>query len=109
VCWRWTSRSASSTAIGGADGFHYALRHRVVGVDVTERSVTSEMAAWQWRGDQLVAHETHRLVINVYASDEIVGLLAEAGFTDVQVLGGYHSGPPTPLDAFHVFVAAVPA
>lgn len=92
----------------GADGFHYALRHRLTAVDVAERSVTREMKAWQWQRDELVAHETHSLLANVYSSNEIVTLLATVGFTDVHVLGGYHGGPPTELDTYHVFVATAP-
>ena len=69
---------------------------------MAERSVTRELQAWQWQGDELVAHETHALVANVYSSNEIVSLL---GFTDVRVLGSYHGGAPTELDGFHVFVA----
>lgn len=66
------------------------------------------MQAWQWHGDELVAHEAHDLVVNVYSSDEIVALLAAAGFADVHVLGGYHGGAPSELDGFHVFVATAP-
>jgi len=93
----------------GPDGFHYALRHRFTAVDVAERSLTREMQVWQWQGDELVAHETHALVANVYSSSEIVTLLESVGFSDVHVLGGYHDGPPTELDGFHVFVATVAA
>jgi SAM-dependent methyltransferase len=91
-----------------ADGFHYALRHRLAGVDVAERSVRRQLQAWQWRGDELVAYEAHDLVANVYTSDEIRGLLVAAGFADVRVVGGYHGGPPAALDRFHVFVATAP-
>ena len=69
--------------------------------------MTRELKAWQWQHDQLVAHETHALVANVYSSNEIVTLLAKVGFTDVRVLGGYHGSAPTELDGFHVFVATV--
>ncbi len=110
--WRtWQPRPADETPPPsqvrrlGPDGFHYALRHRVTAVDVAERSVTREMKAWQWQHDELVAHETHALVANVYSSDEIMTLLTTAGFTDVRVLGGYHGAAPSSLDRFHVFVA----
>lgn len=92
----------------GPDGFHYALRHRITAVNVDERSITRELQAWQWHCDELVAHETHALVANVYSSNEIVSLLASVGFNDVHVLGGYHGGAPTNLDRFHVFIANVP-
>ena len=93
----------------GPDGFLYALRHRVTGVDVTERSVTRELQAWQWHGDDLVAHETHALVVNVYTADEIMSLLAAVGFSDIRTVGGYHGGSPTELDRFHVFIGTTPA
>jgi SAM-dependent methyltransferase len=110
---RWRPRPADETPPPSQarrlapDGFHYALRHRIVAVDLAERSVTRELTAWQWQGDELVAHETHALVANVYSSNEIVALLGTVGFTDVHVLGGYHGGAPTELDGFHVFVATV--
>ena len=110
---RWQPRPADETPPAiqarrlGPDGFHYALRHRITAVDVAERAVTRELQAWQWRSDELVAHETHALVANVYSSSEIVSLIASVGFTDVRVLGGYHGGAPTELDGFHVFVATV--
>lgn len=110
---RWQPRPVDSTPPPGQarrlgpDGFHYALRHRIVAVDMAERSVTREMQAWQWQGDELIAHEAHTLVDNVYSSNEIVSLLGAAGFTDVRVLGGYHGGAPTELYGFHVFIATV--
>lgn len=110
--WRhWRPRPADETPPAaherrlGPDGFHYALRHRITAVDPDARSLTREMQAWQWRGDELVAHEAHELVANVYSSYEIVALLGACDFVDVQVVGGYHGGPPTELDGFHVFVA----
>ncbi len=110
---RWKPRPVDSTPPPGQarrlgpDGFHYALRHRILAVDMAERSVTRELQAWQWQGDELVAQEAHTLVANVYSSNEIVSLLGAAGFTDVRVLGGYHGGAPTELDGFHVFIATV--
>ena len=113
--WRgWQPRPAATTPPPqharqlGTDGFHYALRHRITAVDVAERCLTREMQAWQWQGDELVAHEAHHLVVNVYSSREIVALLEEVGFGDVRVLGGYHGGAPAQLDSFHVFVATSP-
>jgi hypothetical protein len=63
------------------------------------------MLAWLWRGDELVAHEAHALIANIYSPNEIVALLAAVGFTDVRVVGGYHGGEPTESDRFQVFVA----
>lgn len=113
--WRaWRPRPADATPPPaqtrrlGPDGFHYALRHRIVEVDLHQCRLVRELQAWQWRGDELVAHEAHDLVVNVYTSTEIVALFGATGFTDVRVLGGYHGGPPAELDEFHVFVATAP-
>ncbi len=112
---RWRPRPADETPPSshdrqlGPDGLYYALRHRITAVDVAERSMTRELQAWQWQLDELVAHETHALLSNLYSSDEIVRLLDSVGFVDVRVLGGYHGGAPTDLDRFHVFIATVAA
>ena len=112
---RWRPRPADETPPPsearrlGPDGFHYALRERVAAVDVAERSMTRELQAWQWQRGELVAHETHVLVSNLYSSNQIVKLLGSVDFTDVRVLGDYHGGAPTELDGFHVFIATVTA
>jgi SAM-dependent methyltransferase len=92
----------------GGDGFTYALRHRVVSVDPTSRSMVRQLEAWQWRGDVLTAHEVHPLVINVWRTDEIVAALGEVGFEEVQVVGGYHGGVPTGDERFVVVLARRP-
>ena len=89
----------------GPDGFHYALRHRVVAFDLEARRMTRELQAWQWRGGELVGHETHALIVNIYSSDEIVAMLGEVGFVDVRVVGGYHGGEPRSGDRFLVYIA----
>lgn len=87
------------------DGFHYALRHRMTSLDIDVQSATRELQAWQWQRDELVAHETHALVVNIYSPNEIVMLLEQAGFVDVRVVGGYHGGEPTGDEEFLVYVA----
>ena len=92
----------------GADGFHYALRGRVTSLDLDSSCATREVQAWQWKGDDLVAHETHVLTANIYSSDEIVHLLAEADFVDMQVVSGYHGGEPDGHEEFLVYFATAP-
>jgi SAM-dependent methyltransferase len=92
----------------GPDGFEYALRHRVVAVDHDTKQMTREMQAWQWSDGELVAHETHALVANVYTSSEIVDALGDAGFDDVTIVGGYHGGEPTGDEEFLVYLARRP-
>ena len=111
---RWQPREADDSPPEpphrrvGADGFEYALRHRVVSVDVDARRMIRELQAWQWSAGKLIAHETHRLVLNVYSSSEIIAALDAAGFDDVRVVGGYHGDPPTGDERFLVYLAHRP-
>jgi Methyltransferase domain len=89
----------------GPDGFEYALRHRLAGVDPDARSVIRELEAWQWSDGALVAHEVHTLTVNLYTSDEIVDALRSAGFADVGIVGGYHGDEPRGDERFIVYVA----
>ena len=90
------------------DGFEYALRHRVLELDLTAGRAVREMQAWQWRDGDLVAYEVHELVENLYSRAGVEALLERAGFVDVEVLGGYHGGPPTGDEEFLVYVASRP-
>ena len=92
----------------GPDGFHYALRHRITSLERESQRATRELQAWQWRNGDLVAHEVHTLVVNIYAQDEIVALLEQAGFVDVRVVGGYHEREPDGSEEFLVYIAAAP-
>jgi SAM-dependent methyltransferase len=90
------------------DGCDYALAHRVVDIDRPGRAMIRELDAWQWREDQLVAHETHRLVCNVWSRDEIVAALEAVGFGEIKVVGGYHGGAPRGDERFLAYVARRP-
>jgi SAM-dependent methyltransferase len=108
---RFEARPADSTPPPPADrrraddGFDYALRHRMVAIDVDRRQVTREMQAWQWDGDQLVAHETHLLTANVYTAEQVTAALAEAGFVDIVDYAGDHELVQRPTERVHVWVA----
>ena len=91
-----------------ADGFEYALRHRLVDLDLTAGRVVREMQAWQWREGELVAHETRELVENLYSEGQVLALLDRGGFVDIEVVGGYHGGAPNGDEEFLVYVATRP-
>jgi SAM-dependent methyltransferase len=92
----------------GPDGFEYALRTRVVALDQDTRRITREIQAWQWSDADLVTHETHELVSNLYTPDEVLEAFGAAGINDVEVVGGYHGGPPTGDEEFLVYLARRP-
>jgi SAM-dependent methyltransferase len=89
----------------GSDGAEYALRSRLVELDPLLQRVTMEMRAWMWRDGELVAQEEHLLKLTLYFKDELVLLLEQAGFDQVEVLGQYNDATPTSDDDFLVFVA----
>ena len=90
------------------DGYEYALRHRVLDLDLAAGRVVRELQAWQWHEGKVIAHETHELVENLYSEAEVVALLERAGFVDIEVVGGYHGGPPNGDEEFLVYVATRP-
>lgn len=111
---RWRPRPVNDTPPAedhrrlGPDGCHYALRGLVTSFDPGAARLTRQVQAWQWQDGELIAHETHDIVINIYTSDEIVVALSEAGFVDIDIVGGYHGGEPSDSDQFHVFIATAP-
>jgi hypothetical protein len=70
--------------------------------------MTREIQVWQWSDGDLVAHETHGLVTNVYTPAEILEAFDEAGIHSVEVVGGYHGGEPTGHEEFLVYLARRP-
>lgn len=72
-----------------AGGGEIGLRARLVEVDPRTRVLTREIRAQRWRDGRLEADETRRLRVCVYFRDEVLGMLAEAGFGPVEVSRGY--------------------
>jgi hypothetical protein len=83
----------------------YALRSRILAVDPLAQRVTMEMHAQLWRGNELLADETHEIRMTAYFKHEVVHMLEGAGFGDIQILGHHNDLEPTPDDDFLVFVA----
>ena len=63
------------------------------------------MRAEQWREGELTAEEEYPIDLMLYFKDELVLMLERAGFTDVEVRGGYDGAEPTPDHRFLVFSA----
>ncbi|MFL5928256.1 MAG: class I SAM-dependent methyltransferase [Gaiellaceae bacterium] len=88
-----------------ADGSEYRLRSRAVDVDPLDQRIALEMLAEKWVDDHEVASETHAITIRMYFRDELVMMLERAGFTEIDVSGGYTDAEPTPDDEYLVFSA----
>lgn len=78
-----------------ADGAEYELRARAVDLDPLDQTLTFEMRAEKWVGGLRVAEETHALSMRMYFRDELLLLLERAGFSEIDVRGGYVGEAPT--------------
>ena len=70
-----------------------------------EQRLTVEMRAELWREGRLVTHEDRLLHENLYFPNEVLLMLANAGFADVSVRPGYSARNPTVEDTTLVFIA----
>jgi hypothetical protein len=78
---------------------------RVLAVDPLDQTITYELRAEKWRDGELVTDETHTLTDRMYFRDELLLLLEQAGFADIEVRGGYADEPPAADHDFLVYVA----
>jgi SAM-dependent methyltransferase len=88
-----------------SDGSELALAVRVRDLDPLEQVVTLDIRARQWVAGELRTEEEHLLTIRLYFRDELLAMIAQAGFRDVEVFAGNTERPPTRDDDFLVFVA----
>jgi SAM-dependent methyltransferase len=87
------------------DGSEYELRARVLEVDPLDQSFVLEICADKWIDGEHVASEEHALTIRSYFRDELVLMLRNARFTEVDVRGGYAGEEPTADHDFLVYIA----
>jgi SAM-dependent methyltransferase len=88
-----------------ANGDEYELRSRLLALDPLEQRWTGQIRASLSRAGQTVAEEEHTLRGILYFRNEILLMLAQAGYDDVTVRGGYTDAEATADDAMVVFVA----
>jgi hypothetical protein len=100
--------SESGTRKQAADGHVIELRGRSVDFDPLEQRVTAQMRATLERDGQRIAEEEHTFQATLYFRNEVLLMLAHAGFTDVQAKGGYDGAPATRSDTTLVFTARKP-
>src|SRR5437588_10836769 len=73
-----------------SDGSEYALVARLLELDPLEQRVTLEMRAERWRDGTIEAEETRALTIALYFMHELLLMLREADFADVEVQGDHN-------------------
>jgi SAM-dependent methyltransferase len=98
----WPERETRRRA---ADGDELDLSTRLAALDPLAQRETLQIRTRLWRDDELVQEEMGVLVENRYFRDEVLMMLARAGFTDVEVRAGYSERPPTAADTMVVLLA----
>jgi len=88
-----------------ADGDEYELRSRLAAFDPLEQVATRQIRALQWRDSQLVQQEEYTLLERLYFKNELLAMLGQAGFEDVQVRGDYTKLEATPDSGILVYLA----
>lgn len=88
-----------------ADGTQFEMCARTVDFDPVAQVSRMEMRVRHFVGGTQVASETHPIVLRVYLPDELVGMLEEAGFGRVEMLGDYTDAPAGPGNEVHVLIA----
>jgi SAM-dependent methyltransferase len=78
-----------------ADDAEYELRARAIDLDPLDQTLAFEIRAEKWVNGEHVAEETHALSMRMYFRDELLLLFERAGFSEIDVRGGYAGEPPT--------------
>jgi SAM-dependent methyltransferase len=88
-----------------ADGTEYELRSRLAAFNPLEQLATRQIRVYHWRDSQLLAQEERTLLERFYFKHEVLLMLAEAGFHDVEVQGDHTGHEATASHGILVFVA----
>lgn len=75
-----------------ADGDELELRTRRVAVDPDTRVMTQQIQARLWRGEDVIQEEEHTLTMGLFSTEELLGMLRQTGFRQVDVTDGYVGG-----------------
>ena len=88
-----------------SNGDEIELISRLVEFDPFRQRHVLEMRARLWQDGEMVREEASSLAENLYFAQEVLLLLEEAGFRDVQVDAAYQDRPATPDDGTVIFIA----
>lgn len=91
-----------------ATGDEIELHTRVLALDPLEQRLTRQLRARLWRDGELATEEEHTLEESLYFRNELLVLLARAGFEEVAVRGGYTEVAATAEDLMVTFIARKP-
>ena len=86
---------ARGAAASGERRRDRSWRDALVDLDPLEQRLTLQMRAALWREGRLIAQEEHTFQATLYFRNELLLMLAQAGFADVAVRAGYSDAPAT--------------
>jgi len=98
----WQKEGDRRTAL---DGDEIELLSRVGEQDPLKQRLTHQIRARLLHGGQVVKEEEYSLRINIYFAQELLLMLDDAGFRDLEVQAGYTGRPATANDGMVAFVA----
>ncbi len=87
------------------NGEELELRGRLAALDPLDQVVTRQIRAILWRDGQIVQQEEYTLLERLYFRNELLAMLAIAGFQDVDVLGDYTEDKATPESGILIYIA----
>jgi SAM-dependent methyltransferase len=87
------------------DGDEIELASRLAALDPLEQVATREIRATLWRGGEALRHEEYTLLERLYFRNELLAMLALAGFHDVQVRGDYTEDGASAESGILIYIA----
>jgi len=88
-----------------ADGTELEIAARTVSVDPLDESQVRQLRARLWRNGELLDEQVHTQRYEEYGMHELMLMLEQAGFSDIQIFGNYSDEPATADHKDLVFVA----
>jgi SAM-dependent methyltransferase len=88
-----------------SDGDELELRRRLLQFDPLDQAATRQVRAILWHEGKIAQEEEFTLLERFYFRNEVLSMLATAGFQDVRILSGYTGEPASSASETLVYVA----
>jgi SAM-dependent methyltransferase len=87
-----------------ADGTELEIAARTVSVDPLDENQTRQLRARLWRNGELLEEQVHTQRYEEYGKNELILMLEQAGFRDIQIFGDFSDEPATADHTELIFV-----
>jgi SAM-dependent methyltransferase len=88
-----------------ADGTELEIAARTVAVDPLDESQIRQLRARLWRNGELLEEQVHTQRYEEYGKNELMLVLEQAGFRDIQIFGDFGDEPATANHNELIFIA----